>query len=374
MALAAERAALGHPVLHMEVGEPNFPTPEHIVAASFAAVRNGATGYTPNAGTVGLRSAVADRVNSRLDLDVDISNVCITSGAVMALYLALMAIIEPGDEVLIPDPGWPNYQSAVTMAQGESVTYELDPASGYTLDIAELAARLTPRTRVIMINFPGNPTGGIISPERMRELLVFANENDLWVISDEVYEDFTYGATHTSVLLDGLLERLIMVSGASKSYSMTGWRIGWMVAASNIITAAIKLIEPLTSCPSSVSQAAAETALRGSQYSVEAMHAAYEAGAAIAAEILQPAGLLPFVPRGAFYALVEIGASGLSSDEFTRRLLDERGVAVAPGLTFGQSSSTLVRISTALTEADLRRGCETIRDFVAFLATEKASA
>ncbi len=263
MALATERSRQGLPVLHMEAGQPNFPTPPHVIDAAFAAARDGFTGYTPNAGTSSLRAAIAERVNARNSLELDGDNVCVTSGAVMGLYLALMATIEPGDEVLVPDPGWPNYHSAVTMAGGHSVGYALRADEGYKLGIEDLEEAVGVNTRAVIINFPGNPTGAVISRVQIRELLTFARRHDLFVISDEVYEDFVFDGNHCSILLDGLTDRLIMVSGASKSYSMTGWRLGWMVADTSIVAAAAKLVEPLTSCPSSLSQVAAETALRG---------------------------------------------------------------------------------------------------------------
>ena len=362
MALAAERTRQGLPVLHMESGQPHFPTPPHVVEAAVDAARNGLTGYTPNTGISSLRSAVAERVNDRNGLALDESNVCITSGAVMGLYLALMAILEQGDEVLVPDPGWPNYHSAVSMAGGRSVAYPLRPEAGYQLRVEDLESVVTPRTRAIMINFPGNPTGAVLPAEGIGELLAFAQQHDLFVVSDEVYEDFVFDGVHSSILMNGLTDRLIMVSGASKSYSMTGWRLGWLVADSKLVAAAAKLVEPITSCPNSLSQVAAETALRGPQDCVRVMRDAYARSAQRVVEILQPPGLLPVVPNGAFYALIDISRSGLTSDVFARQLLTTGGVAVAPGSTFGDRTAHMVRISTACSEEDLVRGCSIIKN------------
>ena len=362
MALAAERARQGLPVLHMEAGQPNFPTPPHVVEAAVEAARNGFTGYTPNTGISSLRSAVAARVNDRNGLTLDEGNVCITSGAVMGLYLALMAIVEQGDEVLVPDPGWPNYHSAVSMAGGHSVAYPLHPEAGYRLHVENLESLVTPRTRAIMINFPGNPTGAVMPADGVRELLAFAERHDLFVVSDEVYEDFVFDGVHNSILMNGLTDRLIMVSGASKSYAMTGWRLGWLVADSTVVAAAAKLVEPIASCPSSLSQVAAETALRGPQDCVRLMRDAYARAAQHVLEVLQPPGLLPVVPDGAFYALIDVSRSGLTSDAFARRLLTTEGVAVAPGSTFGDRTGQMVRISTACSEDDLVRGCTIIKN------------
>src|SRR5665213_724912 len=188
MALAAERAGQGLPVLHMDAGQPNFPTPPDVIEAAFDAAMNGFTGYTPNAGIASLRAAVAERVNARNALALSEDNVCITSGAVMGLFLALMAIIEPGDEVLVPDPGWPNYHSAVTMAGGHSVAYALHADAGYELRVEDLEEAVSVRTRAVVINSPGNPTGAVMPAARMRELLAFAERHNLFVVSDEVYE------------------------------------------------------------------------------------------------------------------------------------------------------------------------------------------
>ncbi|WP_245813602.1 pyridoxal phosphate-dependent aminotransferase [Roseovarius marisflavi] len=348
----------------MEVGQPDFPTPAHITEAGFAAARNGFTGYTPNAGVQSLRDSVAARVSTSSGIGVSGANVCITSGAVMALYLTLMAIIEPGDEVLVPDPGWPNYISAVEMAGGTVVPYKLDPSDGYWMDLDTLSSKVSPRCRAIMINYPSNPTGATVSVEKMLKLLKFVEDHNLQVISDEVYEDFVFEGAHVSALSHASRERVIMISGASKSYSMTGWRLGWVVAREEVIQAVSKLVEPIASCPSSVAQAAVEAAINGPQDCVAEMKAAYKRRAEIAVSILEPAGLLISKPTGAFYAMVDISNSNLNSDQFVRRLLEEKGVAAAPGETFGHSARSSIRISTAASDDDVREGCKRIRDFL----------
>ncbi|MBS9718779.1 pyridoxal phosphate-dependent aminotransferase [Pseudohalocynthiibacter aestuariivivens] len=364
MALAAERQKRELPVIHMEVGQPDFPTPAHITEAGFAAARNGFTGYTPNAGVQSLRDSVAAKVSASSGIRVSGANVCITSGAVMALYLTLMAVIEPGDEVLVPDPGWPNYISAVEMVGGTVVPYKLDPSDGYWMDLDALSSKVSPRCRAIMINYPSNPTGATVSVEKMSKLVKFAEDHDLQVISDEVYEDFVFEGTHVSALSHASQERVIMISGASKSYSMTGWRLGWVVAREEVIQAVSKLVEPIASCPSSVAQAAVEAAINGPQDCVAEMKAAYKRRAEIAVSILEPAGLLISKPMGAFYAMVDISKSNLNSDQFVRRLLEEKGVATAPGETFGHSTRSSIRISTAASDDDVREGCKRIRDFI----------
>lgn len=357
MALAAQRAQSGREVIRLEVGQPDFPTPAHIVEAAVKAARDGLTGYTPNAGIPSLREAVAARVATRSGRPVTAENVCITSGAVMAIQLALLALIEPGDEVLLPDPGWPNYRSAVMLAGGVATSYPLDPAQGFALDAEVIAAHITPRTRVIIINSPGNPTGATFGAAEIKALLELARRHNLFVISDEVYEDFVFdGAKHVTAFTPAADDRVILVSGASKSYAMTGWRIGWLVAHPAITAAAAALVEPQTSCPSSLSQVAAEAAVCGPQDVVELMRATYERRARLLSDKLAGTGLLLARPAGAFYAMIDIRKSGRPAETFVRDLLEATGVAVAPGDTFGQVSANSVRLSLASADDEIAEG------------------
>ncbi|MFD2205974.1 pyridoxal phosphate-dependent aminotransferase [Kiloniella antarctica] len=368
MTLAAERQARGLPVIHMEVGQPDFTTPEHIVEAAFSAVKNGCTGYTPNAGFMSLREAVAERVAQKTGAEISGKNICITTGGVMAIYLSLMSFVEPGDEVLVPDPGWPNYLNAISMAGGKSIPYALHFDKNYQPDIDELQDKITSKTRAIFINYPGNPTGANLSVDKMKKLLDFAERNNILLISDEIYEDFIFEGAHVSALSNALgpdpLNRVIMISGASKSYAMTGWRIGWMVANEATINAATRLVESIVSCPPAVSQAAAEAAVRGSQDCVKTMCQAYKRRSALAASILEPDGFLLNKPQGAFYAMVDISKAEKSSNDFVRELLENTGVAVAPGETFGSLTKSSVRISTAISDKDVIVGCRQIRDYL----------
>lgn len=364
MALAAERERLGDDVIHMEVGQPHFGTPSHIVEAVTAALAAGIPGYTPNLGVPSLREAVAERVSSRVNAPIGSSSVGITSGAVMALAVAIQATIDPGDEVLVPDPGWPNYRSAVAVAGGVVVPYPLSPREGFTLKVDEVKALLTPRTRMIIINSPANPTGVVIDETSLRSLMDMASRHNICVLSDEIYEDIVFRGSHHSVLMDGLHPNRIMVSGASKSYAMTGWRIGWLVGPQSLIDAASKLIEPLTSCPVTVSQVAAEAALRGPQDFTSMMRARYREGFGIVNGILGPLGVIPAEPGGAFYLLLDVSMTGLDSQKFVSGLLEQRSVAVAPGATFGRNAEGYVRISTALAPERLEEGCRRIRDYI----------
>ena len=363
MHLAAERERLGHRVLHLEVGQPDFATPAYILDAVAKAMQNGLAGYTPNAGIPSLREAVAERVTTRSGRPVSPDCVCITTGAVMGLMLALMSVVEQGDEVLVPDPGWPNYRSAVTLAGGTVVPFSLDADRNFAPDLAQLEALVTPRTRALMINSPGNPTGGVMSAEQVRALVEFTERHGIYLVSDEVYEDFVFGgSTHTTAFRPRT-DRVILISGTSKSYSMTGWRIGWLVANPKIAAAAAALVEPLTSCPPTISQIAAEAALRGQQDSVQTMRQAYARRAELAVRLLAPSGRLLGRPKGAFYAMIKVGQPGMDTDAFVRQLLAEQSVAVAPGSTFGDNVSHAVRISLASSEDVIHAGIGRILQF-----------
>jgi aspartate/methionine/tyrosine aminotransferase len=362
MALSQQMERQGARVIHMEVGEPHFDTPEHVKAAVADALRTKVAGYTPNLGLLSLREAVAQRVSDRHGIAVDATSVGVTSGAVMALSLSILATVDPGDEVLVPEPGWPNYFSAVALAGARAVPYQLEASQGFALDLDQIESLITPRTRMIFVNSPSNPTGAVVAEKTMRGLVELSQRHGLYVLSDEIYEDIVFDGAHHSILMDGLTDRLIMVSGASKSYAMTGWRIGWLVGPPEVVTAAGRLVEPVSSCPVTVSQIAAEAAVRGPQELVTEMRDAYRRARDIVIDVLGPLGIVPARPGGAFYALLDISATGQSSDQFTRGLLDAKHVAVAPGATFGKAADRYIRVSTALSEAELVQGCQRIRE------------
>ena len=365
MALAAERERLGHKIIHLEVGQPDFPTPPHIIEACFQAARAGAIGYTPNAGITSLREAVAERVTSRTGRTVTARNVCITSGAVNAIMLALAAVVQPGAEVLIPDPGWPNYRSAVTLVGGRCIPYPMNRRNEFKLDIEALERLITPATVAILVNSPSNPTGTVLSRDEVLAIQTVARERNLWVISDEVYEDFVFdGVKHQTFFTSDTDYRSLLVSGASKSWAMTGFRIGWLVGDPKVIDAAAALAEPQTSCPSNLSQVAAEVAVRGPQATVETMRLAYEARAVIVEDSLKDSGLLLARPKGAFYAMIDTRSTGMTDDRFVEALMAEEGVAVAPGDTFGQQAAGSIRVSLASAAIELSAGLSRIERFI----------
>jgi aspartate/methionine/tyrosine aminotransferase len=350
--------------IHLEVGEPGFPTPVHIVEAAHLAAQAGFTKYTASAGMLSLRKLLVGKLKDLNGLEVAPESIVVTPGAVTAIATAIMAVVEPGDEVLLPDPGWPNYQMMVPAAGAVAVLYPLSAENGFTPDLAALDRLVTPRTKAMVINSPGNPTGAVFSRDVVLQLLAFARRHDLYLISDEVYEQMLFEGEHVSPARFDSDGRVVTVSGFSKTYAMTGWRLGYAVAAQPLAAQIAKLQEPFVSCASAVSQKAGEAALTGPQDCVREMVDEYRRHRDTAAGILTAAGVSFFRPQGAFYAMVDIAACGLDSYAFSRRLLQEVHVAVAPGATFGPSAAGYVRVSLASPAAAVEEGVGRLSGFV----------
>ena len=358
MSLAAGRSD----VIHLEVGEPDFGTPSAIIEQAFSAVRQGATRYSGNAGRPSLREAIAQRA-SRYGVPVAPERVIVTVGAIGALFCALMAIIDPGDEILIPDPGWPNYESIVILAGGIPVRYELPASTGFIPDPEKLRTQITSRTKAILLNTPANPTGAVFPVEIVRAIGAIASETGVYLISDEIYEDIVFeDARHESFIRHTPEDRLFIISGASKSYAMTGWRLGWLICPPEAVKVAEKLQEPVVSCAPAPSQVAAEAALKGPQDCVETGRRLFQKRRDIFLDILKPAGLAAGNPQGAFYGLVNLTNPDLGALDFAKSLLLERSVAVVPGDTFGPSTARMVRIAFTIADDQLAEGLRRIRD------------
>ncbi|MFT4041133.1 MAG: aminotransferase class I/II-fold pyridoxal phosphate-dependent enzyme [Thermomicrobiales bacterium] len=349
-------------VIVLVVGEPSFNTPPHIIDAAAAAAHDGATKYTPNAGVPGVRAAIAERYSRKFGYEVKPAQVLVTAGAVNALAAIVAAIAEEGDEILIPDPGWPNYVAMIELARAVPVRYRLEPEAGYRPDLVAVEAQITPKTKALIINNPSNPTGGVFDEATVKGLVALAERHDLLLIADEIYEDLIFdGEFIPAARFDQ--ERVITVGGVSKSYAMTGWRIGWAIMDPELVALCGKIQEALVSCPPAPSQAAAEAAVRGPQDAVEEMRLAYQRRRDLVRDIFQPLGLLPAVPEGAFYALVDLRAAGIPSRDLSRMLLEEEHVAAAPGSTFGDVAEGMLRVSLATADDLLREGCERIVRF-----------
>jgi aspartate aminotransferase/aminotransferase len=351
-------------VIHLEVGEPNFETPEHIIEAAVTAARSGYTKYTPNAGIDSLREAIAEKLRNDNGLDVSYDNVVVTTGGVGGMTSSILATVQAGEEVLVPDPGWPNYESATRFIGAVPVRYPLLPESGFQPDLDALEKRVTNRSKLLLMNSPSNPTGAVLPRETVKALFEFAERHDLYVLSDEVYEHIIFEGEHVSPDIFDEQGRVIGSYSFSKSYAMTGWRVGYITASEEIARMVIKLQEPLTSCVAGPNQKAAEAALRGPQDCIQEMRASYKQRRDAAVDILKANDLLAYVPNGAFYILVDISPSGKESYAFSKELIRERSVAVAPGGTFGEVGKDYVRVSLATEENQLKEGLKRICEFV----------
>ncbi len=281
----------------------------------------------------------------------------------MSLATAFFTLLEAGDEVLLPDPGWPNYSTSVTLARGVPVPYTLR-APLFLPDLDQLQSLVSPRTKILLLCSPSNPTGQVQDAALTEALVAFARRNDLWVVSDEIYSEIVFEKEAPSVLNFDTDERCLVVSGVSKTYAMTGYRIGFTRARADYITVGAKLQEPFVSCGTGFSQMAAAAALDGPQDCVGLMREAYRRRRDIALEVLRERGLYRYTPGGAFYVLVDISASGMDSRDFAVRLLEEKRVAVAPGSTFGRLSAAAVRVSVASRDEDVKEGLYRICDFI----------
>ena len=336
-------------VLHLEVGEPNFPTPDHIVEAAVRAARGGYTKYTPNRGLVELREAIVGKLETHNRIAADIDDIVVTTGATNALILAFMVLVDPGDVVLLPDLEWPNLAMTPTMLNARVVRYRLEPNDGFLPDIDGLdrLCRSTSNVKVLVLNSPSNPTGAVYPRSVVEGLVELAERHDLYVISDECYEDIVFEGEHVSPASVGSSDRIVSVFSVSKSYAMTGWRLGYAVAGEALARDMAKTQEIVTACANAVSQKAAEAAIRGDQDCVVAMREAYRERRDLAVGRLDEAGLLVSRPGGAFYIMADTGGCGLDGYEFCRRLITEHGVALAPGEAFGEGGEGKVRISLA---------------------------
>ena len=368
--------------ISLTVGEPSATAAPHIVEAACEAARAGHTRYTNVLGIPEYRRAVAEysaRVKGiSYDPECEIQAV---DGATIGLYLALAAIVAPGDEVIIPSPYFTSYDAEVMLVGGRSVTVALRPENGMRINAADIEAAITPRTRAVIINSPGNPTGAVTSAAEMARIAEVCTRHGIWAIADEVYHPFVFAdddvrdddVRNTSgkpavapsiAAVPGMKERTIVVESLSKTYAMTGWRIGYLLAPQNVIEQTGKIAELMHSSVNSLSQYAGVAALTGPQDHVAAMREEYRTKRQIVLEGLADCPVLRLVkPQGAFYAFVDVRLTGLESDEFARRLLDEERVAVVPGEAFGEAGRGFVRLSYAGDADELREGVARLRAF-----------
>lgn len=367
-ALAMERN--GETVIHFEIGRPDFDTPEYIKKAAIESLNAGDVFYTSNFGTMELRQAIADKLRRENGLDYKATEILVTAGLSEAVFAVLATILEEGDEILVPDPVWLNYINVPNLLNAVPVTYALREENGYQLDLDEIKAKITPKTRAIVIVTPNNPTGGVLSRETLEALAKVAVENDLLVISDEVYERLIYdGAQHISIAsLPGMKERTFTMNGMSKAYSMTGWRLGYVAAPEAYLPAINKFHQHNTTCAVSFGQAAAVVALREEGDEVKAMVKEYQRRRDYAVKAINAIdGLSCLCPSGAFYIFINCKALGKSSAELADYLLDNAKIALVPGNVFGPGGEGYLRMSFANSYENIVEGCRRLAEAVAAL-------
>ncbi|MBT3341716.1 MAG: pyridoxal phosphate-dependent aminotransferase [Gemmatimonadetes bacterium] len=347
--------------IHLEVGQPDFDTPAHIVEATCRHARAGHTRYVPNAGTNELRESAARYVQGKTGVPTEPEHILVTQGAVLSVATAFLSLLDPGDEVLLPDPGWPNYSMAVPLFHGRNVYYSLTAENNFLPDVAQIESLITDRTKLLLICSPSNPTGQVYDEAMIKQLMDLAQRHDLWVLADEIYGEIIFdGVRHVSAASHDPDGRVLLVTGMSKSYAMTGYRVGFTRASREYVELASKLQEPLVSCGVGFSQMAAADALDGPQDCVLQMRDAYQRRRDVALQVLRDHDMYRYTPGGAFYLLIDISASGMESKDFALELIREHKVAVAPGSTFGQMCAGHVRVSIASPDDVVREGIERI--------------
>ena len=353
-------------VISFALGEPDFTAPQHVIDATVASLQRGETHYTPNAGIPALRQAVSD-LYKRRGLDYKPSEVLIGAGAISMLNLACTAMLDIGDEVLVPDPGWANYVGLMMQVGAVPVPIHLKEENGFMYDVADLQAALTPKTKMILLNSPSNPTGGVASADNLRQIADFAKANDLYILTDEIYRELLWDdEPYTSIAsFPGMKERTVVVDGFSKTYAMTGMRLAWAVAPEEVIVVMTKLLENVLSSVNEGVQWGGVAALNGSQECVEEMKRQYRRRREIIVGGLNDMkGVSCLMPKGAFYAFPNISKLGIPSREFAMRLLKEKHVVVVPGTGFGEGGEGFVRLAYATSEDNIREGLRRIKEFV----------
>ncbi|MBP7227895.1 MAG: aminotransferase class I/II-fold pyridoxal phosphate-dependent enzyme [Longilinea sp.] len=360
-------AATMKDVISLGIGEPDFDSPRPVIQAGIRSLENGETHYTSNAGRIELRQALAEHLQTLYGVQYDpATEIIITVGGSEALYLSFTAILEPGDEVIIPTPCFVSYQAEVIMAGGVPVEIPCRMENNFDVDPDEIRAAITPRTKAILLGFPSNPSGAVATRERLLEIARMAEEHDLLVISDEIYDRLVYG-NHQHVCFPSLPEmrkRTILLGGFSKDYAMTGWRIGYACAPAEILKGLVRIHQYTVMCTSTVAQAAALAALKECEPYVQQMRAEYDRRRRLIVDGLNRIGLPTFEPLGAFYCFPKISVTGLDDDTFATRLLQEEFVAAVPGNAFGLGGEGFLRCSYATSYEKIEEALRRIERFV----------
>ena len=345
----------GKNVVHLEIGQPDFPTPSHVVEAGKRALDEGWTGYGPTAGFPEFRELIAGYISRTRGIRVDADQVCVFPGGKPIMFFTMMAVLEPGDEVIYPNPGFPIYESVIDFLGARAVPMPLVEARGFSFDLDQFAARLSPRTKMVVLNSPANPTGGVIPRDDLARVAELLRDRDVLILSDEIYSRIYYGEAPQSITqFDGMLEKTIILDGFSKTYSMTGWRLGYGVMPRWLADAVNLLMVNSNSCTASFTQRAGMAALEGPQDGVDAMVAEFRRRRdAIVAGLNGIPGFTCTMPNGAFYAFPNITGTGLASRELADLLLYDAGVACLSGTAFGAHGEGYLRFSYANSLANI---------------------
>jgi len=366
LARARELERAGRDVVHLEIGEPDFPTPAHAAEAAFAAIRAGETGYCPAPGIAELREAAAAELSRTRGVPVAPARVIVANGAKPFLFFGVLATCEPGDEVIYPDPGFPIYESAIRFAGATPVPLVLRETDDFAFSIEELAARVTERTKLVILNSPQNPTGGVLTRATLAAAAGVLRDSPAWVLSDEVYGRLLHEGAFASIATEpGMLERTIVLDSFSKTYAMTGWRCGYAAVPEPLVEPLTRFLVNATSCVPPFVQRAGVAALTGPQDGVERMRAEFRARRdLVVAGLAAMPGVTCRVPHGAFYAFPNVTGVPLPTEVLADRLLDEAGVALLSGTAFGAAGEGHLRLSYATARPRLAEGLGRMRAFL----------
>ena len=364
LARATQLEAEGCEIVHFEIGQPDYATFENVVEAGVSAIRSGKTRYTPPAGMMSLRAAIAEDSGQRRGIKIEPEEVVVSPGGKPNLFFPTLALIEPGDEVIYPNPGFPTYEAMIRVAGGIPVAVPLLEQNSFSFDLAAFDKLINERTKLIILNSPGNPTGGVIPLDDLKHIAVQAQQFNCWVMSDEIYARITYdGLTAPSIAaLPGMKERTIIVDGFSKTYSMTGWRLGYGIMPRELAARVDLLLTHSIGSTAHFTQFAGLEAVTGPQEMVNAMRAEYERRRNVIVDGLN--GIPGFScqkPQGAFYAFPNITATGMSSNDLANLILEKAGVALLPGSSFGNYGEGYLRLSYANSIENIQKGLEKIQ-------------
>jgi len=366
LAKAQRLEAQGKKIIHLEIGEPDFETPANIVNEGRQALVDGYTSYNPSPGYDDLRVVIASEIAKTRGIQANGGNVIVTPGGKPIMFFAIMALIEKGDEVLYPNPGFPIYESMINFCGGTAVPMRLHEDKEFNIDIDDVKRQITPNTKLMIVNSPNNPCGSIIGDKELQDLSLLAKKHDILVLSDEIYIRFLYEGKHKSIAsFPDMLDRTIILDGFSKTYAMTGWRIGYGLFPNNLVEPISRLVTNSVSCTASFTQKAAIEAITGPQDDSAQMVSEFQKRRSIVVDLLNAIpGIRCTNPKGAFYAFPNIEGTGMSSTKFANELLQEAGVAVLAGESFGRYGKGFIRISFANSTENLVEAMNKISSFV----------